>query len=200
MAGNSTSAGHFTPNETNRTRPSMKLHRILIAGAACLALVPVGRACIEELDLAKMVAKTDAAVRGTITDVRTVRYTPPGDDRLIFTVLTVEGTDLYTGQARTIEAAFLGGVHQGDSMMVTSMPAPSEYRLGNQVLLFSAPVEGWGPEVDRCVYAAMGGIFREVAAKQGAVVLGKGEGFAVERNVRLADLQTAIAREAGAKR
>jgi hypothetical protein len=173
----------------------MKLHHLLLAGAASLALVQVGRACIEELDLAQMVAKTDAAVRGTITDVRTVRYTPPGDDRLIYTVLTVQGTDLYTGQPRTIEAAFLGGTHEGDSMIVTSMPAPSEYRLGNEVVVFSAPVEGWGPEVDRCVYASMGGIFRAVDSRKGEVILGKGQGFAVEQNVRLADLQTAITRE-----
>lgn len=177
----------------------MKLKNILIAGVASLALVQVGRACIEELTLAQMVAKTDAAVRGTITDVRTVQFTPPGDDRLIYTILTVEGTDLYTGLARTIEAAFVGGTYQGDSMMVSSMPAPSEYRLGNPVLVFSAPVEGWGPQIDRCVYAAMGGIFREVASKQGAVFLGKGEGFALEQNVRLADLQVAIAKEAGNK-
>ena len=142
-----------------------------------------------------MVAKTDAAVRGTITDVRTVRFTPPGDDRLIFTILTIQGTDLYTGQARTMDAAFLGGAYQGDNMMVTSMPAPSEYRLGNQVVVFSGPVQGWGPEIDRCVYASMGGIFREVASKQGPVLLGKGEGFALNQNIRLADLQVAITKE-----
>lgn len=173
----------------------MKLNHLLIAGVASLALVQVGRACIEELTLAQMVAKTDAAVRGTITDVRTVRFTPPGDDRLIFTILTVEGTDIYTGQARTLNAAFLGGTYQGESMMVTSMPAPSEYRLGNQVLVFSGPVEGWGPEIDRCVYASMGGIYREIASKQGPIFLGKGEGFALDRNVRLADLQLAVAKE-----
>lgn len=177
----------------------MKLHQLLLAGAATLALVQVGRACIEELDLPAMVSKTDAAVRGTITDVRTVRYTPPGDDRLIFTLVTVEGTDLYTGQPRTLEAGFVGGTYQGDSMMVTSMPAPDEYRLGNDVVMFSAPVEGWGPEVDRCVYAAMGGIFRVVPGRKGEVVLGKGEGFAVSNNALLAELRTSIAREARLK-
>lgn len=177
----------------------MKLHHILLAGAASLALVQVGRACIEELDLPKMVAKTDAAVRGTITDVRTVRYVPPGDDRLIFTILTVDGTDLYTGQPRVLEAAFLGGTFQGDAMNVTSMPAPDEYRVGNDVVVFSAPVEGWGPEVDRCVYASMGGIFRVVSGRKGEVVLGKGEGFAVSNNVRLDDLRASIASEARSK-
>lgn len=173
----------------------MRLHHFLLAGAASLALIQAGRACIEELDLPQMVAKTDAAVRGEITGVRTVRYVPQGDDRLIYTLVTVEGTDLYTGQPRTLEAAFLGGTYQGDSMMVTSMPAPDEYRLGNDVVVFSAPVEGWGPEADRCVYAAMGGIFRVMDGRKGEVVLGKGEGFAVENNVLLAELRESIAAE-----
>lgn len=177
----------------------MKLHHLLLVGAASLALVQAGRACIEELDLPGMVAKTDAAVRGTITDVRTVRYTPPGDDRLIFTLVTVDGVDVYTGQPRVLEAAFLGGTYQGDSMMVTSMPAPDEYRLGNEVLVFSAPVEGWGPEVERCIYASMGGIFRVVEGRKGEVVLGKGEGFAVQNNALLSELRTSILREARLK-
>jgi hypothetical protein len=41
----------------------------------------------------------------------------------------------------------------------------------------------------------MGGIFRAVDSRKGEVILGKGQGFAVEQNVRLADLQTAITRE-----
>jgi hypothetical protein len=146
-----------------------------------------------------MVAKTDVAVHGTITNVRTVRYTPPGDDRLIFTLLTVAGTDLATGLPRSLEAAFLGGTHGADSMIVTSMPAPSEYRLGNEVVVFSAPVEGWGPEIERCVYASMGGIFRSIESRNGDVVLGKGQGFAVDKNLRLSDLQAAVAAEARKK-
>jgi len=151
-----------------------------------------GNACIEELDLQKMVSKTDVAVHGTITNVRTVKFTPENDDRLIFTILTVEGKSLYSNKTTSVDAAFLGGTYQGDSMMVTSMPAPSEYRLGNEVVIFSGPVEGWGPEIDRCVYAAMGGIFRTINTKNGAVVLGKGEGFAVESNQLVSELGSSI--------
>mgnify|MGYP001617773591 CR=1 FL=1 len=149
-------------------------------------------ACIEALTLMDMVAKTDVAVRGTVTAVRTVTYTPPGDDRQIFTLVTVQGEDLYSGQPRTIEAGFVGGSYGADSMLVSSMPAPSEYRIGNKVVLFSAPVAGWGP-VERCVYTAMGGIFREISTRNGPVVLGKGEGFAIDPNTSLADLRAGIA-------
>ena len=171
----------------------MKTLRWLAAFALLLGLVRGGDACIEALTLPEMVQKTDTAVLGTITDVHTVRFVPLGENRMIYTVVTIEGEDLYTGEKRTMEAAFLGGVHQGDAMLVTSMPAPSEYRLGNEVLIFSGPVEGWGPDIERCIYSAMGGIFRTVDTHKGLVILGKGEGTAVARNQRLTDLRTGIA-------
>ncbi len=170
----------------------MKFTPWLASLAAGLVLTGGALACIEALDLDKMVQKTDAAVRGEITEVHSVLYQVSEEDRRIYTVLTVEGTDLYTGEARTIEAAFLGGTYGGESMNVTCMPHPADYRLGNDVVVFSAPVEGWGPDVDRCVYAAMGGIFREMATPKGAVLIGKGEGTAIEKNTRLADLQSGI--------
>ena len=39
----------------------------------------------------------------------------------------------------------------------------------------------------------MGGIFRTIETKNGAVVLGKGEGFAVENNQLITDLANNIA-------
>lgn len=168
----------------------MKLSRWLAFPLLALLLAGAGHACIKALTLDEMVGKTDAAVLGTVTNVETVRYTPPGDDRMIYTVVTVEGEDLYTGKARTLKAAFVGGTYQGESMLVTSMPAPSEYRLGSRVLAFSAPVDGWGPQVGRCLYAAMGGVFQV----HGDVVFGKGEGFAIEGNLRLQELRQGVAR------
>jgi len=178
----------------------MKTLRWLLAAASVLLLVQAGSACIEELDLGKMISKTDSAVHGTITDVRTVAFTPEDDVPLIYTILTVQGEDLYSGQQTTVEAAFLGGTYQGESMTVTSMPAPADYRLGNDVIVFRGQVEGWGPEIDHCVYAAMGGIYRTVNTKRGVVVLGKGKGFAVEGNIRVSALKSEISnKRQGAK-
>lgn len=174
----------------------MRTTRWLLGAATALLLVQVGSACIEELDLGKMVSKTDYAVQGSITDVHSVQFTPQGEeDPIIYTVVTVEGEDLYSGQQVTREAAFVGGSFEGRTMTVTSMPAPSEYRLGNDVVLFSGPVEGWGPEIDHCVYASMGGIFRTVDTKKGDVVLGKGEGFAIDQNLLVSDLKQQISNE-----
>ncbi|RMH05322.1 MAG: hypothetical protein D6702_00605 [Planctomycetota bacterium] len=166
----------------------------MAAAAAGLLLAGAALPCIKALTLQEMVSLTDAAVSGRITAVHSVLYQAAPEDRRIYTVLTVEGADLYSGQPRTIQAAFLGGTYGGETMNVTCMPSPDDYRLGGRVLVFSAPVEGWGPEVDRCVYAAMGGIFRQIETPNGTVVLGKGEGTAVEKNIRLADLQAAIAK------
>ena len=174
----------------------MKLLRWLTASAAILLLMQAGNACIEELDLQNMISKTDVAVQGTITDVRTVKYTPENDDLLIYTIVTIEGTSLYDNSQITVDAAFLGGTFEGESMMVTSMPAPSEYRLGNDVVVFSGTVQGWGPDIDRCVYASMGGIFRTIDSRKGAVVLGKGKGFAIEGNQLVSTLISDIAKAA----
>jgi len=170
----------------------MKTLRWLLAAVFAVLLVQGGSACIEELNLSQMVAKTDSAVHGTITDVRTVKYVAAENDQRIYTILTVEGEDLYSGQQVSVEAAFLGGTYQGESMTVTSMPAPSEYRLGNEVVVFRGAVEGWHPEIDHAVYAAMGGIFRTVDTKKGPVALGKGEGFAIENNTRISNLKSEI--------
>jgi hypothetical protein len=59
--------------------------------------------------------------------------------------------------------------------------------------VFSGEVQGWGPDVDRCVYAAMGGIFRTIDSRKGKVVLGKGKGFAVEDNQLVSSLVNNIA-------
>ncbi|HJM39473.1 MAG TPA: hypothetical protein QGG59_05095 [Planctomycetota bacterium] len=177
----------------------MKTPRWIASAVAGLLFAGGAIACIEALDLPKMMDRTDAAVHGTITDVRSTLFAPTPEDRRIYTILTIEGTDLYTGEARTIDAAFIGGTYQGETMNVTCMPAPGDYRLGNDVLVFSGPVEGWGPDVDRCVYAAMGGIFRTVNTPRGTVFLGKGEGTAIEKNTLKTQLLNNIQRIQRAK-
>ena len=167
----------------------------MLTSAVCgLALAGGALACIEALDLEKMMSKTDACIRGTITDVQTVRSTINDTDwARIFTVVTVEGEDLYSGQPRTLEMAFMGGTHQGETELVSSMPAVSDYRIGNNVVAFSAPISSWGENVGRCLYATYGGLYREVQTRKGPIVLGKGADFAIENNVRIADLKTSIA-------
>mgnify|MGYP003980805229 CR=1 FL=1 len=168
--------------------------RQLVVAAGALLLAGAAIACIEPLDLGKMMSRTDTAVLGEITQVRTVLHNPENEDRMIYTIVTVQGEDIYTGQARTLEAAFLGGTYQGDSMLVTSMPAPSEYQLGKKVLTFGAAVSDWGSEINHAMYASYGGLFQTVATNNGVVVLGKGQDFAIEKNIALPTLRKQISK------
>ena len=175
---------------------TLRFPALLLAAAA---LTAGADACIKALTLDEMVAKTDAAVVGEVTSVRSVKSHVEGHGDFIYTLVTVEGEDLYSGETRSIETAFVGGTYEGESMLVTSMPSPSEYRIGNEVVVFSAPVEDWHPEVGRSLYAAMGGIFRV----HNGVVFGKGEGFAVEGNQRVEllreNIQAALVAKRGGK-
>lgn len=178
----------------------MKLSRILASFAAVIALVGTTVACIEALDLNKMVSKTDACIRGTVTNVHTgLSVVNDTTEPRIFTFVTIEGENLYTGKTETMEMAFMGGTHQGVTQTFTTMPAAADYRVGNKVVAFSSKVEGWGT-VDRCLYAGYGGIYREISTPKGDVVLGRGADFAIEHNIKLSDLKVNISKALEAKK
>ena len=133
----------------------MKIPHLAASAAVALLVASGAAACIEALDLNEMVARTDACVRGTVTEVHSVRTSLDGDpisDARICTVVTVEGEDLYTGQNARYEMSFLGGTYEGETQVVTSMPAASDYRVGNSEIAFTAPIEGWG-RGERVLYA-----------------------------------------------
>ncbi len=179
----------------------MKIPHLAASAAVALLVASGAAACIEALDLNEMVARTDACVRGTVTEVHSVRTSLDGDpisDARICTVVTVEGEDLYTGQHARYEMSFLGGTYEGETQVVTSMPAASDYRVGNSVIAFTAPIEGWG-RVERVLYATYGGIYREVDTRKGPVILGRGKDFAIEKNMTLAQLRVGIAEALQAK-
>jgi len=188
----------------------MKTLRWLFPGLIAALLVGAASACIEALTLPKMLSRIQVrgpvipgvprgdVVEGKVTAVRSVKTNPSGkefDDR-IYTVVEVTGTSLITGRPVRREAAFLGGVYRGESMLVTSMPGnPRLYSPGNEVVIFAAPVGDWHPSITHAIYAAAGGIYQVVQTpRHGKVVLGKGAGFAVERNLPVAELRGSIAR------
>ena len=175
------------------------LARLLSAAVAAVALIGTTLACIEAMDLNKMVSKTDMAMRGEITEVRTERSFMDHDNwPRIFTYVTIEGEDLYTGETKTVEMAFMGGTHNGVTEVCSTMPAVADYRVGNKVVAFSGTVEGWG-EVGRVLWAGYGGIYREIDTRKGAVVLGRGKDFAIENNISVSELKANIAKAVEAK-
>ena len=105
----------------------MKLSPIalVLSAGALIAASTLVTAQIERLDLSQMVAKTDNAVHGTITNKQVIRIDHPTDGpELYFTTLTVEGRSLKSGQTLTVEVTFAGGFID-DEQGVNNSEAPS---------------------------------------------------------------------------
>jgi len=159
--------------------------------AASLAVAQV-----ERLDLAQMVARTDNAVLGRIVASEVVRIDHPVDGpELYFTHLTVEGTSLYDGQQIRVPVTFAGGfISPEQGVHNSEAPSADETRIGNEVVVFYKWTDNMGGDLAaNALYAAHAGIYRVAATKDGPVALGKGDGFAIASNVRVADLRTQIA-------
>jgi hypothetical protein len=160
------------------TRP---LRTALLVLAATLVSLPTVHAQILRLTLDQMVERTDGAVIGTIVERRVTHLeeTKDGPD-LFFTTLVVEGEDLATGAQTKIEVSFPGGfVDDETGVWNSEAPSAEDQRLGNRIVAF------WKKTAD------MGGLFRAFEDRWGReVVLGRGEGYAIDHNRRLSTLRT----------
>jgi hypothetical protein len=145
-------------------------------------------AAIERLDLKQMVAKSEGAVVGEIRDVYVTAHELPDAGLLLFTHLRIVGMDLYAGAPADVTVSFVGGELAGVAKYSSEQPTAAEARLGNRVVAFYKYEEtmgGIGGGGMNALYAAHGGIFSVLSGPKGEVVLGKGEGYAVETNVLL---------------
>ena len=165
----------------------MKLLPTLLAAGAILA--PVALAAIEPLDLRKMLQRADSAVLGKIVQRTTWTHEDPTLGPMEFTTITVKGEDLITGNTGSKQVTYTGSQARPNS----EMPAESETREGNTVLVFSSRGKGFGmPQELSWMVAAHGGVFRVEAGPKGDVVIGRGEGYAVEGNLLTGDLRQRI--------
>ena len=110
-----------------------------------------------------------------------------------YTNLLVKGESLYTGKAETVTASFVGGFLAGQRIFSAEEPTASETQVGRKVVVFTSPWPSKGNAPPRCLVAQHAGIFTVQPGPQGDVVLGKGEGFAIERNVLLQNLKAQAA-------
>lgn len=169
----------------------------LLAAAALVCTTALGFAQIERLDLPQMVAKTDNAVVGKIVDKKVVRIDDEVDGpELYYTTLTIEGTSLYDGTTISVPVTFAGGfISPTEGANNSEAPAADEVRLGNEVVAFYKWTNnmGGGMKANQ-LYAAHGGIYRVAQTRNGQVALGKGDGYALSSNVRVADLRTQISK------
>ena len=176
------------------------MKRLLTGALALPALALVASlagAQIERLDLAQMVARTDNAVHGRIVAQEVVRVDHPVDgEGLFFTHLSIEGTSLVDGAPLEVQVTFPGGfVSPEEGVHNSEAPSADETRVGNEVVVFYKWSDNLGGGLaGNALYASHGGIYRVAATRNGPVALGKGDGYALDSNVRVAQLRSQIAR------
>jgi len=176
----------------------MKAHRFLsvLAGATALATATVlGTAQIERLDLQQMVTKADNAVVGEIVGREVIRIDHETDGpELYYTHLTIAGRSLVDGEELTVVVTHGGGfIDDENGVWNSEAPTLEETKVGKNVVAFYQWTENMGGDLAaNALYAAHGGLFRTVEGRSGTVVLGRGDGYAVANNIKLAQLDSQV--------
>ena len=158
---------------------------VLVAASATFAA-----AAIEKLTLPQMIARADGAVHGEIlsSTFHQVPHPLPGGGDLYYTSLVVAGTSLYDGTPSTVTVSFAGGMTEdGVGVWNSEAPAADETRVGREVVVFYKWSDDMGGGfASNALYAAHGGLFTVFETRRGKkVVQGRGQGYAVARNISL---------------
>ncbi|MEM9379285.1 MAG: hypothetical protein AAGB93_04985 [Planctomycetota bacterium] len=184
-------------------RPPARRAAARTALAALAAALCIGARDVRSFTLGQLVDASDGAVVGRI-DRRSVEEVDAGDGSPIyFTTLRIEGTDLATGEAETIDVMYPGGfVDERRGAFNASMPAAHETRVGRGVVVFhdrrDDVVGGLRGEL---LLGGRASLFPTFESRRGAtIVQGRGRGYAVSKNVRLTDLQARVRELRRAKR
>jgi len=172
--------------------------RVLGLSALCVAMSAwAASAQIQRLDLRTMISKSDDAVVGQIVGKKVFRVDHPvaGPD-LFYTTITVQGRSLVHGKMAQVEVTYPGGfITPEEGVYNSEAPTEDETRIGNEVVLFYFWNDNMGGDVaGNMLQALHGGIYRVVKTTGGQVTLGKGDGYAIEQNWKLVDLDREITR------
>lgn len=163
---------------------------------ALLALAPQPAAKIERLTLPELVRKSDDAVLGRIERVEVQRLDHPSDGPdLFYTTLWIAGRSVRTGAELTQPVTFAGGtLPDGTGAWNSEAPSADDIRVGNRVVAFHKWSDNLGGgKAAHALYAAHGGLYRVMETRKGEFVLGRGEGYALDRNRTLAELERELA-------
>ena len=162
----------------------------LAVGASALG------AQVRALTLSEMVEVADQGVFGQILSKRVTRLDALDGRTLYYTSMTIEGRQLADGTPVRVEVAFPGGfIHEEEGYWHSESPGADETRVGSEIIAFYKWTPGMGGALEaNWLYANHGGLFRTVQGPSGHVVLGRGDGYAVAKNVRLTDLDQAVAK------
>ena len=180
--------------------------KILLPGLVALALGmagSLGLAQIKRFTLDEMIAATDNTVFGEIVAQRVFRVDHAIDGpELYFTTLTIEGHSLNDDTPLTVDVTYHGGfINEEEGVYNSEAPSADDVKLGNRVVVFYEWTDNMGGGVAaNALVASHGGLFRSLDGPSGATVLGRGDGYAVDRNVKLADLKHAVSKLHKAKK
>lgn len=158
---------------------------------------------IKSFTLDEMVETADSAVFGQITDNQVFRVDSEADGQdLYFTRLTIEGRSMADSTPMTVQVVFHGGfVDETHGVFNSEAPAADDVQVGKRVVAFYQWADDMGGGVAaNALVAAHGGLYRTVEAPRGATVLGRGEGYAIAANARIAQFEVAVRELYSAKR
>ena len=174
----------------------MKKHRLLFAGLALAIGSALGIAQIKQLSLTEMTTLTDNAILGTVVASHVIDL---GNERdgfgLYYTVFTIEGDSIYNGRKTTVDVVTRGGwmdKERGIGCWDSEAPQASEIAIGKEILAYYMWVDNIGRGVGaNILYASHGSLFRTAKSPNGLVVLGRGPGYAIDKNISVSNLRKA---------
>ena len=169
----------------------------VLSAALVAALGTFGSAQIERLDLETMAQRVDNAVYAEIVGrhIFSVDHPTDGPDNY-FTTLTLRGESLMDNNPIQVDVTFAGGwdPETGTGVYNSEAPSPDDVRIGNKIIAFYKWQPNMGADVAaNSLYAAHGGLYRTALAGENVVVMGRGEGYAVEQNTTVKNLRVALA-------
>ena len=108
--------------------------------------------------------------------------------------MTLEGTSLVTGETVNVIVTYNGGfIDETNGVWNSEAPSADDTKIGNQIVAFYKHIDNAGGDLEcNYLYAGHGGLFRTVDSPKGTVIMGRGEGYAIQSNTRMDDLVTAI--------
>ena len=167
----------------------------LLLAALCASFGTLGvHAQVRSLDLSEMVAVSDRGVYGQIVSKRVSRVDAADGRVLYFTTMTIEGRHLSDGTPVRIDVSYPGGfVSEEEGYWHSESPGNEETRVGSHIVAFYKWFNGMGEaHATNWLYANHGGLYQTVEGPKGSMVLGRGQGYAVSKNVRVTDLEASV--------
>ena len=171
-----------------------KFYFLGLAGLALAAWASVGVAQIKRLTLDEMMSLADHVVYGEIVGSRVEKRDDPVDGPdLYFTTLTLQGTLLDTDNPITVNVSYFGGFIGDDGVYNSEAPSADDTKVGNKIVAFYRWNENMGGGFASDQLCAMhGGLYRTAEGPSGAVALGRGDGYALTKNMKVDALKSAV--------